>query len=95
VSGSPSGAVFGSLFGSLLFVYVVSRLVVFIAAWAATAQKDEPVTTAPAWSPGTLQVVAGDGPSPATTTVMVGAAMLVGVLLGVRLRRSVSRGPAE
>jgi membrane protein len=95
VSGSPSGAVFGSLFGSLLFVYVVSRLVVFIAAWAATAQKDEPVTTAPAWSPGTLQVVAGDGPSPVTTTVMVGAAMLVGVLLGVRLRRTVSRGPAE
>lgn len=38
VSTSASGAVFGSLLGLLLFSYLVARLVLFVTAWAATAE---------------------------------------------------------
>jgi membrane protein len=38
VTATPGGAVFGSLLGVLLFLYLVVRFVLFVTAWAATAR---------------------------------------------------------
>jgi membrane protein len=40
VLGSPAGAAFGPVLGLMLFAYVTAYLVLFSAAWAATASKD-------------------------------------------------------
>lgn len=41
VTNSPTGAVFGPILGLLVFVYLVSRLLLFVTAWAATAPENE------------------------------------------------------
>ena len=46
ITRTPSGAVFGSTLGLLVFVYYASRFVLFVTAWAATSrenQSQEPV----------------------------------------------------
>ncbi len=84
VTGSPSGAVFGSLLGLLLFGYLVARLVLLTTAWAATAKGNAP--TAPVAVPGPVvirqEVVAGQRSSAGG----LGAALLAGVLVGAWLR---------
>ncbi|MFI6031422.1 YhjD/YihY/BrkB family envelope integrity protein [Amycolatopsis magusensis] len=46
VSSSPTGAAFGSIIGVLVFISLVSRMLVFLTAWTATA-RDAPVTVRP------------------------------------------------
>lgn len=50
VSSSPTGAVFGSVIGLLVFANLVSRFLLMVTAWTATAQEnrvDEPATAVP------------------------------------------------
>jgi hypothetical protein len=54
VTGSPGGAVFGSLLGLLLFTYAVARLILFVTAWAATARGNE--RPAPIIAPGPVVI---------------------------------------
>jgi membrane protein len=85
VSGSPGGAVFGSLLGLMLFAYVVARFVLFVTAWAATAAGNRgPTEVRPAaWPP--LAVEVREGPTPATAATAAGVALAAGVLLGLWL----------
>src|SRR5207342_3118074 len=46
ITRTPSGAVFGSTLGLLVFIYYASRFVLFVTAWAATSRENrtqEPV----------------------------------------------------
>ncbi|MGH3938252.1 MAG: inner membrane protein YhjD [Pseudonocardiaceae bacterium] len=47
VSSSPTGSLFGPVIGLMVFAYFVSRFLLFITAWAATAKENLP-PTAPA-----------------------------------------------
>jgi len=86
VTGTPGGAVFGPLFGLLLFLYLVARFTLLLTAWTATARGNE----LPAPPPEPPAVVA-PVPAPAPTarrasTGALGTALGVGVLLGMVLR---------
>jgi membrane protein len=82
VTNSPSGAVFGSLLGLLVFVNVVSRFTLFVTAWAATAQGSEQEAPAAVPAPAVIrsEVVVRSGPNPATTVGLLGAGLVTGVL---------------
>ncbi len=85
VTNSPSGAVFGSLLGLLVFVNFVSRFVLFVTAWAATAPGVEQEAPAPVPGPAVIrpEVVVRSGPNGATTAGLFGAGALT-ALLGLR-----------
>jgi membrane protein len=89
VTNSPSGAVFGSFLGLLVFAYFVSRFVLFVTAWAATAPENE--EEAPVEVPGPAvirsEVVVGAKPSGGTTAGLVGAGAAAGALGALLLRR--------
>jgi membrane protein len=40
VLGSPTGRIFGPIIGLMVFVYLVSRFMIFVTAWAATAREN-------------------------------------------------------
>ena len=83
ITGTPGGAVFGSLLGLLLFGYLVARLLLWVTAWAATSRGNERIAPAPVPGPVVLrqELVAG-GPS----TGGLGAALLLGIAAGAWLR---------
>ena len=85
VTSSPSGAVFGSLLGLLVFVNFVSRFTLFVTAWAATAPGVEKEKPAPVPAPAVIrpEVVVRSGPNGATTAGLLGAGALT-ALLGLR-----------
>jgi membrane protein len=85
VTNSPSGAVFGSLLGLLVFVNFVSRFVLFVTAWAATAPGAEKEAPAAVPAPAVIrpEVVVRSGPNGATTAGLLGAGALT-ALLGLR-----------
>ncbi|WP_214407090.1 YhjD/YihY/BrkB family envelope integrity protein [Pseudonocardia lacus] len=94
ITGSPGGAVFGSLLGLLVFAYLVSRFVLLVTAWAATVPdnlrpepepEQPPVVVHAATAPGRA------GPGSGVAAAVAGA-MLVGVLVGTRLHHG-RRGP--
>ena len=89
VTKSPSGAVFGSFLGLLVFVYFVSRFVLFVTAWAATSKENE--DEAPVEVPGPAvirsEVVVGARPSGGTTAGLLGAGAAAGALGALLLRR--------
>jgi membrane protein len=89
VTRSPSGAVFGSFLGLLVFVYFVSRFVLFVTAWAATSKENE--EEAPVEVPGPAvirsEVVVGAKPSGGTTAGLLGAGAAAGALGALLLRR--------
>lgn len=89
ITGSPSGAVFGSFLGLLVFVYFASRFVLFVTAWAATARENE--SDAPVAVPGPAvirsEVVVGSRPSGGAAAGLLGAGAVAGVLGSVLLRR--------
>lgn len=94
VTSSPSGAVFGSFLGLLVFVFFGSRFVLFVTAWAATARENEQDQEVPVPHPPVLhsEVVVRGGPSGGTTAGLLGAGLLTG-WLGSRflLRRRAGR----
>ena len=83
ITGTPGGAVFGSLLGLLLFGYLVARLLLWVTAWAATSRGNERIAPAPVPGPVVLrQEVVEGGPS----TGGLGAALLLGIAAGAWLR---------
>ncbi|WP_240686960.1 YhjD/YihY/BrkB family envelope integrity protein [Amycolatopsis suaedae] len=76
IGNSPTGVAFGSVIGVLFFISLVSRMVVFITAWTATA-RDAPVPVKPPPPVIVRQVVV----PPRRTAVAVPA--LAGVVTGV------------
>jgi len=83
ITGTPGGAVFGSLLGLLLFGYLVARLLLWVTAWAATSRGNERIAPAPVPGPVVLrQEVVAEGPS----TGGLGAALLLGIAAGAWLR---------
>jgi membrane protein len=87
VTSSPSGAVFGSFLGLLVFVFFGSRFVLFVAAWAATSRENEREEPVPVPEPPVLrtEVVLRKGPTATTALSLLGAGALTGWL--VRRRR--------
>ncbi len=96
ISASPSGAVFGSALGLLIFIYLVSRLVLFATAWAATApenQRYEVPEPEPAPAPAVIrpEIVVRRGPDGPTAAGLVGVGALVGAAFGGRIRTALGR----
>jgi len=87
VTASPSGAVFGSFLGLLVFVFFASRFVLFVTAWAATARENEQEEPVPVPEPPVLhsEVVVRSGPTGRTALGLLGAGLLTG-LVTCRLR---------
>jgi membrane protein len=83
VTSSPSGAVFGSFLGLLVFVFFASRFVLFVTAWAATARENEQEMPVPVPEPPVLrtEVVLRKGPTPTTALGLLGAGVLTGWLM--------------
>jgi membrane protein len=86
VTNSPSGAIFGSFLGLLVFVFFASRFVLFVTAWAATAKENEQEEPVPVPGPAMIrsEVVVRSGPTTGTAAGLLGAGVLGG-LLGGRL----------
>jgi membrane protein len=53
VSSSPTGRLFGPVIGLMVFAYFVSRFLLFVTAWAATARDNRPPAPEPAGTPDT------------------------------------------
>lgn len=89
VVDSPSGQLFGPIIGLLLFANFVSRFLLFITAWTATATENLTTeTTAPSPAVISPRVVVRSGPSPRGAVGLVGAGALLGLLMGRRKRPS-------
>jgi membrane protein len=87
VGKSPTGAAFGSIIGLLFFISLVSRLLVFITAWTATA-RDAPRKLVPPPTSLVLRPVASPSPSPAAPAAAGVLAGVLGTLAFQRWRRS-------
>lgn len=85
VTNSPSGAVFGSLLGLLVFTFFASRFTLFVTAWAATAKENEQDEPVPVPGPAVIrsEVVVHPGPSAGTAAALLGTGLVAG-LLGTR-----------
>jgi membrane protein len=87
VSDSPSGQLFGPIIGLLLFANFVSRFLLFITAWTATARENavEPPQPPP---PAVIspRMVVQKGPTVGSAAGLVGAGALLGLLWGRRRR---------
>ncbi len=86
VTSSPAGALLGPFVGLLVFVFFVSRFMLFVTAWAATAKENEQEAPTPVPGPAVIcsEVTVRSGPSGGTAAGLVGAGVLGG-LLGGRL----------
>jgi membrane protein len=84
ITGTPGGAVFGSLLGLLLFGYLVARLLLWVTAWAATSRGNERAAAVPVPGPVVLrqEVVHTSGPSVGG----LGAVLVLGLVAGAWLR---------
>lgn len=107
VTSSPSAAVFGSVIGLLVWIYVSSRFLLFAAAWTSTLPRvveqiiadaaaaegaDEPVLEGPRVPPLRRPV---EGPSTSAVAVgLVGVGAVVGALTPPAVRRWWRRGRA-
>lgn len=88
ITNTPSGAVFGSLLGLLVFINFVSRFILFVTAWAATAKGVEKEAPVPIPAPAVIrpEVVVRSGPNNATTAGLLGMGAVT-ALLGLRALR--------
>lgn len=91
IKGSPSGTVFGTLLGLLVFINLVARFLVFITAWTATARENAHRSADPVLAPDPVVIsptVHLTGRPAATTTAgLLGAGAIAGVTLARLLRR--------
>ena len=89
ITRTPSGAVFGSTLGLLVFIYYTSRFVLFVAAWAATSRQNQ--THEPVAVPGPAvirsEVVLAPRPSGAAAAGLVAAGAVAGLLGALLIRR--------
>jgi membrane protein len=84
-SHSPTGAVFGSIIGLLVFANLVSRFLLLVTAWTATARENQTVKPVSAPPPAVIRptVVTRAGLGPAAAAGLLAA----GTLTGWALRR--------
>ncbi|MDT7601749.1 MAG: rane protein, partial [Pseudonocardiales bacterium] len=84
ITNSPTGALFGPVLGLMIFIFTVSRFLLFLTAWAATAKEN--MVEAPIEAPGPsvvrTEVTLCNRPSSGVTAGLVGAGAVAGVLLG-------------
>lgn len=84
----PAGVIFGPVIGLLVFAYLVSRFLLYVTAWAATAgpseRRAEPVPPPAVIRP---TVTVHSGPDGRTATGLVGAGAVFGLGLAWLLRR--------
>lgn len=82
VTTSPSGAIFGPLLGLLVFAFFVSRFILFVTAWAATAEENEQEEPAPVPGPAVIrsEVTVHSGPTRGTAVGLLGAGLVTGLL---------------
>ncbi len=89
ITESPTGALFGSFIGLLVFVFFASRFILFVTAWAATAKENE--QEAPIEVPGPAvirsEVTVRSGPTGGTAAGLLG----VGALGGAAVARLLAR----
>jgi membrane protein len=90
VSNSPSGQLFGPIIGLLVFANLVSRFLLFITAWTATARENFVAPIPPPPPPAVIspRMVVQKGPTPGAAAGLLGAGALLGLLLRGRKRRS-------
>ncbi|MGQ0480657.1 MAG: inner membrane protein YhjD [Pseudonocardia sp.] len=98
VTDSPTGALFGPVLGLMVFIFTVSRFLLFLTAWAATAKENEQLLPPEPPPPAVIrtEVTVRGGAGPATTAGLVGAGAVAGLLGGGLLlggRRSGRRAP--
>ncbi|HEY2190786.1 MAG TPA: YhjD/YihY/BrkB family envelope integrity protein [Actinomycetospora sp.] len=88
VTSSPAWAAFGPILGLLVFANVVSRFVLLVAAWAATAPENEPEPV-PEPAPVVVRpaVTVVRGPSAGATAGLLGLGALLGAVGGAVTRR--------
>jgi membrane protein len=84
-TSSPTAAVFGPVIGLLVFANLVSRFLLYITAWTATARENQVAKPKPAPPPAVIQpvVCVRRGIAPAFAAGLFAA----GTLAGVALRR--------
>ncbi len=89
ITRTPSGAVFGSFLGLLVFVYYASRFVLFVTAWAATAweNRSQVGVTVPGPAVIRLEVVVAPRPSGGVAAGLFGAGAVAGLVGALLLRR--------
>jgi membrane protein len=84
VTSTPAGVLFGPVLGLMIFIFTVSRFMLFLAAWAATARENmvEQPTPAPAPAVIRTEVTVRNGPSGGLAAGLLGAGALAGLVLG-------------
>jgi len=89
ITRTPSGAVFGSTLGLLVFVYYASRFVLFVTAWAATSRENQSREPVAVPGPAVIrpQMVVAPRPSGGTVAGLLGAGALAGLLGALLIRR--------
>lgn len=81
VTSSPAGAAFGGILGLLVFIFFTSRFLLFVTAWAASADEDDyDPRELPAPAVIRPQMAVHEGPGPLAAVGLVGAGMLTGAL---------------
>ena len=84
----PAGAIFGPVIGLLVFAFLVSRFLLFMTAWAATAAENQrPVAAQSSGAVISPAMTVHTGPDGRTATGLVGAGALFGLGLAWLLRR--------
>lgn len=87
IGNSPAGAAFGSVLGLLIFIFFTSRFLLFVTAWAASAEENEgALRDVPQPAVIRPQYVVREGPGVLGSAGLV-VAGLIGGALGVRAAR--------
>ncbi|MGI9063180.1 MAG: inner membrane protein YhjD [Pseudonocardiaceae bacterium] len=89
VTNSPAGQLFGPVIGLMVFAYFVSRFLLFVTAWAATARENiQPAPPPPPPPPAVIspQVVVGSRPDKRSAAGLVGIGAIAGGAVGRVLR---------
>jgi membrane protein len=88
VVDSPSGKLFGPIIGLLLFANFVSRFLLFITAWTATAKENLLPVIPPAPAPAVIspRMMVHKGASPRGVAGLLGVGTLLGLFLASRKR---------
>ncbi|GAA4697069.1 inner membrane protein YhjD [Pseudonocardia yuanmonensis] len=89
VTRSPTGIAFGPILGLLIFIYTVTRFLIFIAAWAATARETQPEHPPPPPEPAVIrpEVCVHRGLGTVASAGLLGAAAVAGLVGGRLLTR--------
>lgn len=89
ITSSPAGAAFGPIIGVLVLVYFVSRFLLFVTAWMATARENMQLEPVPPPAPAVIRPVVQvrHAPGLRETAGLLG----IGALLGLAARRCTHR----